>query len=214
MMRLLLADLASRCLKTTAAAAHGRRVLVSIRAFLWSHPRSDRAAGAGLCYSGRTDYLLGASTVRIAAPASRVPVVSPCVRAQQQHWSAHEIDGTSAAAPIVGLAVARLLDVAPRNILRTPEAAIWRVQVTVDAFGDEKAAHLAVGQINVGRALRGADEKTVGEDGRDYLFSPPASSTESAVAHSVVLPYPWTDAQMNISRTKSGAAISEMQYIL
>lgn len=161
-------------------------------------------------------YVLGGSTVKLAAPGNRIPVVSPCSATPsvtagpaapqpEARWTAHDEDGSSFAAPIVGLVLARLIEVGPERMRDLPEAAIWRVLATADPFLETGGTdpRVAFGEINVGRALLGIDRNALGTEGRATIYERPAAAGEAAKArHAVVLPYPWNDAAVNLAKSQ------------
>ena len=160
-------------------------------------------------------YVLGASTVQIAAPAVNVPMIAPCVTSSPgsgsasapfpSAWGVHYDIGTSFAAPIVGLIVARIIEVGQPLIKTVPDAAIWRILATADPIpaklsnGQPSSDLVEFGQVNGERALRGAKATEIGPYGRATIYprsGPPAEQ--------VVVPYPWNDAGLNVGRERAG----------
>jgi hypothetical protein len=160
-------------------------------------------------------YVLGASTIQIAAPAVNVPLIVPCKASPLRSdaasqpvpnaWGVHQDKGTSFTAPIVGLIVARIIEVGQPLIKTVPDAAIWRVLATADPIptklsnGRPATELVEFGQINGERALRGANATEIGPYGRSTIYS-----KSGAIVEQVVVPYPWNDAGLNVDRETAG----------
>jgi hypothetical protein len=164
--------------------------------------------------------VLGGSTVKIAAPGKSIPVLSPCSNKTEYgtdglgasvayRWGFHEVDGSSFAAPIVGLVLARLIEIGPSKISSYPPSAIWRILATADPFfydskkGVVDRSQVSFGQINVGRALQGATSESVGSNHLATIYwRPKEGKADRKPAMAVVLPYQWHDGSDNIEALK------------
>ena len=182
-------------------------------ACLGRHPRvlviasTNYPAGAD---SGPTlfkpdDYVLGASTVRLAAPGGDIPVARSCTSNTAHSWNLAPANGTSFAAPIVALVLSRIIQLAPERVkIEAPEAAIWRVLATanpIEKLTPSGGRNVATqfGQLDAGRALRGASAKDSGEDDYAMLYEKNGTEKETA-SRAVVMPFPWNDHQQTISK--------------
>jgi hypothetical protein len=161
------------------------------------------------------NYALGASTVKISAPGFNVPVLTPCLKAGppsqggtasilEKNWRLFDESGSSAAAPIVGLVLARIIEIG--RLQEEPQGAIWRVLSTADSVPptDEEpdpSSKVAFGRINVGKALAGVSDRVVGREGRAILYSHVPDDNKLFLRQAVVLPYPWNDHPSNITKS-------------
>jgi hypothetical protein len=163
----------------------------------------------------RDDFVLGRSTIQLAAPGRPVPVVSPCVPenpvkvSPPDHypWAIHDADGSSFAAPIVGAVLARLIQIGGTGVQEQPEAAIWRMLATSDPLpgrvaGQDTTGLVFFGQVNIHRALRGASISDVGNDGRSVIYTRHGGSV-APERMAVVSAYPWSDTDIAITPGES-----------
>jgi hypothetical protein len=147
-------------------------------------------------------YVLGGA-VRIAAPSTSIPVLIRCAGADAD-WSSRTHDGTSFGAPLVALLLAKIIQVGPPAVRDLPEAAIWRLEATANplSLGDDDN-FTGFGEIDAGRALRGASAAEAGEWSSAALYEAAQDPMNPSLA--VVMPYPWNDVPKNIE-TRVGTA--------
>ena len=159
---------------------------------------------------------LGGSTVKIAAPGKSIPVWSPCAsqpvavngtaatpNSNQSSSGFHNEDGSSFAAPMVALVLARMMEIGPERYSQYAAAPVWRLLATADPFvgsdGSINRSDVAFGELNAGRALRGITDEQTGPEGRATVyFRSNGADGNPKIQSAVVLPYPWTDADKNV----------------
>jgi hypothetical protein len=154
------------------------------------------------------DYVLGASTVRLAAPGGNIPVARGCHSDTSDTWRVATANGTSFAAPIVALVLSRLVQLGKLSGDQrvTPEAAIWRILATakpLDKLTPAGTPNVATqfGELDAGRALKGASTAESGEQNNAVLYEKNATDTET-VSLAVVMPFPWNDNPETTDRYK------------
>jgi len=155
-------------------------------------------------------YVLGASTVRIAAPGGNIPVVRRC-GAPANEWGIGVESGTSFAAPLVALVLSRLIQTGPPEVRYSlPEAAIWRILATAQPFGSVEGIgsphELAeFGELNAGLALTGASAEEIGHENSAVVYTKKGSDVISQ--QRVVMSYPWNDYVQNTQILKQDIGI-------
>lgn len=147
-----------------------------------------------------TDYVMGASTVRMLAPGGNVPVLAKCAAhatGAERTWKVAKSSGSSYAAPLVALVTLKLLQIGPPRMRRElPEAAFWRILATTSPLdiqqGQETNTLSQFGRLDAGKALLGATPQETGPDNAAILYEDDGQEAEVA-APAVVVPYPWMD---------------------
>jgi hypothetical protein len=160
-------------------------------------------------------YMLGGSTVALAAPGKLVPVLSPCIEDPDKpptRWTLHGVDGSSFAAPIVGQVLARIIEQAALDT--QPIAAIWRVLATADSIKPLDPAHpdreIAVGTLNIQRAFDGlsAGGRREVRARIEPCAKPPLNGGNTSDGAglppclAIVQPFPWADDVETQAATK------------
>jgi hypothetical protein len=143
-------------------------------------------------------YLLGSSTVRMAAPGINVPILTRCEAAGD--WNVARASGTSYSAPLVALLLSRLIQIAPEKVRDLPETAIWRVLATSKPITLEDGtvnSSTQFGRLDAGLALRGASAAEAGPDAAATLYEEDEEG-KPVVTQAVVMPYLWNDQDANI----------------
>lgn len=158
------------------------------------------------------EYLLGASHVKLAAPGAAIPVLVPCAAASGSTptWALQALDGTSFAAPLVGLVLTRLIQTGPDKLTDVPELAVWRLLATTDPLtpakgGTEPTRKVQFGELNAKRALRGASEAEAGSDDAATLYERDDAGVSRDV-QAVVAPFLWSDHDQAVLVKSSGVA--------
>lgn len=172
---------------------------------LGRHPRILVVAPSQVFADGSTNifepdgYVLGASTVKLAAPGSGIPVLTPCIDASgaASTWQLKTVNGTSFAAPLVALLLSKIMQYRP-DISELPEVAIWRLLATTEPLGvtaDDQTKALikvAFGEIRPGRALRGLTTAEEGSYGAAALYERDEYDKRKT-SQAVVAPFLWSD---------------------
>ncbi|MGC1176162.1 hypothetical protein [Polaromonas sp.] len=168
--------------------------------------------GQGTTLANAGGYILGASTVRIAAPGANVPIFSRCAAQSTGNVGGDRIGvgkgtGTSFAAPLVALVVSRLIQIGPEQLRTLPEAAIWRVLSTTNPLRPDSSSSdpwklTEFGKLDAGRALRGASYAEYGPENAATLYEASGDGKEMP-SQAVIMPYPWNDQPGNIGEPKN-----------
>ncbi len=158
------------------------------------------------------DYVLGASHVKLAAPGAAIPVLVPCAAkpGAAPTWTLQSLDGTSYAAPLVGLVLSRLIQIGPNRLDDVPELAVWRLLATTDPLapspsGVDVTRKVQFGELNAVRALTGVTEKESGENEAATLYERDDKGAHQ-VAQAVVVPFLWSDHDQAVRVNASGVA--------
>lgn len=194
--------------KSLEAACLGR----AWPACLGLHPRVLVVASSAYPEDGRRpaladkeSYLLGSSTVRMAAPGINVPILTRCESGGG--WRIGHESGTSYSAPQVALLLSKLIQISPEGVRSNlPEAAVWRILATSQPFTftveDATAEPLTeFGRLDAGLALRGASISESGADAAATLYEEDEEG-RTVITQAVVMPYMWNDQPANVSRAR------------
>ena len=191
-------SLEAACLGRAWPACLGRhpRVLVVASS---KYPEDERRPAL----ADKDSYLLGSSTVRMAAPGINVPILERCE--PDGGWRIGHDSGTSYSAPQVALLLSKLIQISPEGVRNNlPEAAVWRVLATSQPFAIEDATVEPLtefGRMDAGLALRGASISESGADAAATLYEEDGEG-RTVVTQAVVMPYMWNDQPSNISRAR------------
>lgn len=179
---------------------------------LGSHPRvivvaPSSMGGADAQMALTTTFALGASAVKLSAPGENVPYVASCEASpggDGSHWTVKQETGSSFAAPQVALLLEKLFQIGPADLATGADEAVWRVLATADPTPNlaNGQALVQFGQINVGRALTGADRATVGPENASQVYLHAPNGGEQPPKTLVVMPYPWSDVTRNLDTAR------------
>lgn len=174
-------------------------------------PTAYPEEGAQPALANTGTYLLGSSTVRMAAPGANVPVLSRCYPKQPAAagWTFVVDSGTSFSAPLVALVLSRLIQIGPQSLRNgLPEAAIWRLLATSYSFASgippaQSQTLTEFGRLDAGLALRGASVAEIGPNAASTLYEVDAEQ-HAVTTQAVIMPYPWNDQPANITSRTAG----------
>jgi hypothetical protein len=144
---------------------------------------------------GRFDYVVGSSTVGIAAPGNTIPVVHSCKEGDSNsiRWGKVRADGSSYAVPIVAAIIGKILSISEPGLpaSQDPLIAMMRVLATAEPLPDNDSSDpndVAYGSLRADRALMGASAKDEGSDKYATVYL-----RNKAPEFQIISPYPWAN---------------------
>lgn len=146
-------------------------------------------------------YVVGASTVGMAASLKDVPVAFRCAAdSADTYWGRSNLTGSSFGPTMIAAVIAKIVSSSTPDMpgARDPRFALFRVQATTtaqDRDDDRFASAVGFGTFDAGMALRGSSEVDEGSNLRAEIYMKDGSQPKSAV----VAPYPWADNTTNWS---------------